>query len=340
MASTFSLTSEVDARIAVGVQEGRTVCGAPLDSLNEANQIASAFFFVHSDRKSKAKDNVIKLFVGNMAKVTESAKCDEDATKIGSQVAKEANKIETKAAKAKLEKQSAKEAEKEAAKEAAKLEKQAAKEAAKLDKQAAKEIAKMEKQAVKEAKQASKLDQKEKEREDAAKQIGFFPVTTLSEIVDGSIVLIDAGATNGRLRMDQKGKVDVKGGHGTWTHFVVHLKTLNGSSGDCVQLALQSHPQPDRYLDYSVGKGLVKKSLADDGKALAEACLFELKKVDGQNGYTFELCLGNAESTNLYPTGQFFKVYIKDADRKGQWNAQANSDKMDEDWTVTCAEAM
>merc|ERR1712187_66365 len=148
MASTFSLTSEVDARIAVGVQEGRTVCGAPLDSLNEANQIASAFFFVHSDRKSKAKDNVIKLFVGNMAKVTESAKCDEDATKIGSQVAKEANKIETKAAKAKLEKQAAKEAEKEAAKEAAKLEKQAAKEAAKLDKQAAKEIAKMEKQAV------------------------------------------------------------------------------------------------------------------------------------------------------------------------------------------------
>merc|ERR1712232_1446135 len=101
---------------------------------------------------------------------------------------------------------------------------------------------------------------------------------TISEIVDGAVVLFDAGAPCSRLRMNQKGKVDMKGGHGTWTNFVVHLKSLKCPSDERIQIALQSEPQPERYLDFSVGEGLVNKLVADDDKGVADACVFELKR--------------------------------------------------------------
>merc|ERR1712232_1423748 len=178
----------------------------------------------------------------------------------------------------------------EATEEVAKLEGQATEEAAKdvakeirtSDRLTAKEAAKLEKQATKEAARLSKLvtqsDQLEQQREDAAKKAGFIPVSTLSEIVDGAVVLFDAGTPFSRLRMNHKGKVDMKGGHGTWTNFVVHLKSLNGPADECIYIALQSNPQPNNYLDFSVGEGLVRKLVADDG--LDEACVFQLKGLD------------------------------------------------------------
>jgi len=158
------------------------------------------------------------------------------------------------------------------------------------------------------------MHKKNLQAENVMRHSGLVPASTVSEIVDGSVVRFDAGAPHGRLRMLQTGKVDMMGGHGTWTNFVIHLRPSLAQS-DGVQIVLQSKPQQKRYLSFSVEEGLTYKTFDNAGSALVEdECAFQLSATEcGQDGYIFELRPATVDNINLHPGGKGFKVYLKKA---------------------------
>lgn len=191
------------------------------------------------------------------------------------------------------------------AKRLAKLQEKTEKEAKKATEQEKKQLAKLAKHADKEAKKsaghAEKRQLKEAEREAkqlAAQQLAaqqwaaqqLVQVRALSELQDGALLIVESTAAGpGRLRILKDGSVDVKGGFGTWTHFVVRLQEPSNVSTPIgtLRLALQSKPSPTRHLRLPGGVPFAFKNLVGDGTGIQqEGCVFELaaEDADGEHG--------------------------------------------------------
>merc|ERR1712139_560323 len=198
------------------------------------------------------------------------------------QEAKQAAKQEEAAKKA--EDKANKEAEKKAQKEAQEAKKIAKQEEAakKAEEKAIKEAAKKAQKEAQEAKKAAK-------HEETAKKNKIVPVSKISDIADGMLVFIEIADTPGRLRIPKDGKVDVKGGWGEWTKFVVkHAR--DHADGICV--ALQSQAMDKRHVRLPVGEAFDVKNLKGDGTGV------------GQPDSVFHISAASDGCFNLQPAGE------------------------------------
>merc|ERR1712139_49352 len=208
-----------------------------------------------------------------------------EAEKKAQMEAQEAKKLakQEEAAK-KAEEKASKEAEKKAQKEAQEAKKIAKQEEAakKAEEKAIKEAAKKAQKEAQEAKKAAK-------HEETAKKNKIVPVSKISDIADGMLVFVEIANTPGRLRIPKDGKLDVKGGWGEWTKFVVkHARDV--ADGTCV--ALQSQAMNQRHVRLPVGEAFDVKNLKGDGTGI------------GQPDSVFRISAASDGCFNLQPAGE------------------------------------
>merc|ERR1719230_334138 len=249
-APAFALIPESHGEYAVGVGPEGGVSPLPSNVVNE--DCRAAFFIIDekmrltAEKEAKEAQQAAKQ---ELAAKKAEEKVSKEAAKKAQQEAKEAKQAQkqeeaTKKAEEKAIKEAEKKAQKEAqeAKQAAKQEEAAKKAEEKASKEAekkaqkeaqeAKKIAKQEEAAKKAEEKASKeaatkAQKKAQEakkvakHEETAKKNKIVPMSKISDIADGMLVFIEIADTPGRLRIPKDGKVDVKGGWGEWTKFVV-----------------------------------------------------------------------------------------------------------------------
>jgi len=119
-------------------------------------------------------------------------------------------------------------------------------------------------------------------------------VTDLSEIVDGTVLHFDDVAAFSRLRICVGGHVDVKGGWGPWTTFVVRLMDVGKNAGTGrLRVALNSQAMPARFLHQRAATGSAEERFSGDGTHVdQDGCTFDIvakSERDNARDIVFEL---------------------------------------------------